>query len=261
MDETLEMLDGRTVLRMSRRFAHSREKVWRAITDAAHLREWFPASVDLRLEVGAPLTFVFPDGQAPDQRGEVVEVDPPRVLAFRWDTDLLRFELVGTDTGCELRFTHTFDDRAGAASFATGWTVCFAALDQQLDGEPIEPPEWTARAHEAFHAEFGLPSGSAQRDADGWRVRFERQTPVPVEKVEEALASGGFRDDPAARWECSPGPGGARIVLDATERDDPETALVTWHLRLEELVGTVTGYDAAPDEQTLRERYAAQVRA
>jgi uncharacterized protein YndB with AHSA1/START domain len=40
--------DGRVELRFERRFAHSRDKVWRALTSTAELRTWFVEILDVR---------------------------------------------------------------------------------------------------------------------------------------------------------------------------------------------------------------------
>jgi len=44
--------DGRSVLRMERRYPHAVEKVWRAVTEPEHLAAWFPSTVsgDLRVD-------------------------------------------------------------------------------------------------------------------------------------------------------------------------------------------------------------------
>jgi hypothetical protein len=52
--------------------------------------------------------------------GTVVELDPPRVFAFTWGKDLLRFELSADGRGCLLVFTHSFDNHASAPRSAAG---------------------------------------------------------------------------------------------------------------------------------------------
>ena len=49
--------DGRFALTFERRLAHRPAKVWRAITEPAHLRAWFPAVVEFELSPGAALRF------------------------------------------------------------------------------------------------------------------------------------------------------------------------------------------------------------
>src|ERR671928_239526 len=51
----------------------------------------------------------------------------------------LRWGLRPDGDGCLLTLTHTFDDRYGASSFASGWTGCFDILDLRLDGELAGP--------------------------------------------------------------------------------------------------------------------------
>lgn len=188
MEGTLLTVDGRSVLRFERRLPHPVEKVWRALTEPAHLDHWFPARMRMDLAPGAPIRFVFPEGEGPATEGTIVELDPPRTFAFTWDRDLLRWELRPEGEGSLLVFTHTFDDRAGAASIASGWEGCLEALGQVLDGRPVDLPDrWTER-HEAYVERFGLAEGSLLRSPDGWTVRFERQLTKPVDAVWATLA-------------------------------------------------------------------------
>ena len=198
MNEILQTLDGRSVLRMERRLAHPAEKVWRAITEPSHLAAWFPSAVEIpELAVGGKLRFVFGDGEGPTLDGEIAELDPPWIFGFTWGDDHLRIELRPDEGGraCVLVFTHVFDDTAGAASFASGWDACLAALDTSLRGETVSPgdPDAQDARHEAFVDAFGLAEGTVEATGDGWRVRFERQLVRPAATAWAALVGG---DDP-----------------------------------------------------------------
>jgi uncharacterized protein YndB with AHSA1/START domain len=56
--------------------------VWDALTDPAELAEWFGADAEVDLRVGGAVWFRWPDGS--ERRGLVIDLDPPRLLAFRW---------------------------------------------------------------------------------------------------------------------------------------------------------------------------------
>ena len=129
MNETLSTEAGRTVLRMERRLAHPPEKVWRALTEPAHLSRWYPFQVvELEPRVGGKISFVSSvTGQETTVEGPITEFDPPRVFAFRQDAgavldregdNLLRFELHPDGDGCLLVFTHAFHDRPYAAAWS-----------------------------------------------------------------------------------------------------------------------------------------------
>lgn len=62
--------------------AAAREVVWDALTEPGELAAWFGAEAEVDLRVGGAIRFRWPDGT--ERRGLVVEVDPPRRLAFRW---------------------------------------------------------------------------------------------------------------------------------------------------------------------------------
>jgi uncharacterized protein YndB with AHSA1/START domain len=195
VEDTLQTVDGRAVLRFERRLAHAPEKVWRAITEPSELEHWFPAPVEGERAIGAPLRFVFREGEAPPQEGTITEFEEPRVFAFTWGESLLRLELQPDSEGCILIFTHAFDDRPSAASYTVGWQRCLAALASLLDDKPVDgiTPNSYAERHEAYIEKFGLLEGAVADSADGWVVRFERLLPHPVDKVWATLGDDDVR--------------------------------------------------------------------
>jgi uncharacterized protein YndB with AHSA1/START domain len=149
---TLHTIDGRAALRFERQLAHPVEKVWKALTEPGQLIRWFPCSVNLDLRPGGKISFVFldhnvdvPEGvEVPDLSeplgGTVTELDPPRLFAYTWGDDLLRWELRPDERGCLLVFTHAFGTPNGAinqtiaARTAAGWHLCLDTLDFTLAG-------------------------------------------------------------------------------------------------------------------------------
>ena len=263
MNGTIRTADGDTVLRFERRLAHRPEKVWRALTEARHISEWFPSDMQMDLAVGARIRFVFRNGEAPTLDGTITELDPPRVFAYTWGEDAwLRWEIRPEADGCLLVFTHTFDDRPSAASFAFGWQTCLGVLEALLDERPAPASADYVTAHEAYVEEFGLLGGTSQQDAGGWTVRFERNFPYPQEMVWDALVGSdppsevsalkpgslleyGWATSPGGepaghvRWEVTSGPPGTRVSLSQHGRADTvdamPAALTAWRARLVEL--------------------------
>lgn len=145
---TLHAAGERMMLRFERRFAHPPEKVWRLLTTPEGLARWFPARVEFdALEVGSAMRFVFTQEDVDHAKdagvddvplasgGVILEVDPPRVFAFDWLGEPIRFELEPDGAGCRLVFTHVFDrDEAQAPRNAGGWHVCLDGLDAALAG-------------------------------------------------------------------------------------------------------------------------------
>ncbi|MFE9061644.1 SRPBCC family protein [Streptomyces violaceusniger] len=270
MKDTLAQTGGgRSALRLERRLAHPPEKVWRALTDPAQLVHWFPSEVQVELKVGGRMGFVFPGREAPDMDGVVTELDPPHVFAFTWGEDELRWELRPEDDGCVLTLTHTFGDRFGAASFASGWHACITGLAALLGGEEIAHGDM-AELHEKYVEAFGLAEGAVETTEDGgWRLRFERQLVRPAETAWRALtgpaadtpepAAGapvpfGFRTDavPAGPiTEAHP----PRVLAYAWERDGRPAGTVRWELTQgtghgARLILTQTGPADAETERT-----------
>jgi uncharacterized protein YndB with AHSA1/START domain len=201
---TLSTEDGRPVLRFERRLAHPPAKVWRALTDPAELAGWFPAAVELELRAGAPMRFAFDEAHV--EQGRVLEVEAPRVFAFLWGAELLRWELEPDGDGCRLRFWHTMSgdgalgEALSAARHAAGWDGCLDGLAARLDGReaPFDMAAWLA-ANERYVEAFGLGEGTWRSAADGYEVRFARDLVQPVDEAWVALTES--RDDPAVGGE------------------------------------------------------------
>ena len=164
MNGTYLEIDGRPALRFERSLPHPPDEVWRAITDPAEIRDWFPAAVDYEPRVGARMSFRFDDPDAPPTEGEVTELDPPRLFAFDWGEEQLRFELEPAGDGCRLLFTHFLSERIQAARDAAGWEMCLAELDRLLASEAAEAPGIGATpAWRELYDKYvaaGLPSGA-----------------------------------------------------------------------------------------------------
>ena len=173
-------LDGRPTVRVERRYPHPIEKVWRAVTAREHLEQWFPSPVELDLQSGGAMRFGAFNGDA-GATGAVEVVDPPRCLTFTWGTDRFTFELTSDGDGTRFALTHSFDDRYGAPSFATGWELCLAGLRSVLAGEPLPPPQRGVARHEELVHEFGLDEPEVTESDAGWTVRVERQLTCPAE--------------------------------------------------------------------------------
>jgi uncharacterized protein YndB with AHSA1/START domain len=173
-------LDGQPTVRVERRYPHPIEKVWRAITTPEHLGQWFPSEVELDLRPGGAMRFHAFHGD-PAATGTVEVVDAPRLLTFTWGTDRLTFELAADGGGTTFALTHSFADRYGAPSFATGWDLCLASLRSRLAGEAPPPADRGIARHEELVHEFGLDRPELTESAGRWTVRVERQLTCPAE--------------------------------------------------------------------------------
>jgi len=92
-DAILHPYGARTGIRFERLRPQAPTAVWRAITDRAALQSWFPCDIVTdRREVGATLSFRFLQGEGPTLTGKVLAVEAPRILAYTWGENTLRFE-------------------------------------------------------------------------------------------------------------------------------------------------------------------------
>jgi len=115
-----------------RELRHSPEKVWQALTDPAHLREWAPFEVDGSLgRVGSTVKLTWV-GTATPLETTVARADAPKVLEY----NDIRWELEAFGGGTRLTLW-TNIDRRFVSMGAAGWHIAFDVLDRLLSGTPI----------------------------------------------------------------------------------------------------------------------------
>jgi uncharacterized protein YndB with AHSA1/START domain len=169
-DGTVELVDGKHVLRFERRLAHPVERVWAALTEPDELVGWL-AEAELDLVEGGSVELRWQNAisdedvarygvdlpedrsELPVVRGTVTRVDPPRLIEY--ETDLhgrLRWELHEDGPGCLLTFTSTMprvEDHLLAQTLA-GWHFHLDLLDETLAGHPADWENWSIE-HWAEH--------------------------------------------------------------------------------------------------------------
>jgi uncharacterized protein YndB with AHSA1/START domain len=153
MQGELVQQGGRWQLRFTRTLPHPQEKVWRAITEPEHLQAWFPDRVVGEWRIGAPLKFLSEYG---DHDGEVIAYEPPRLVEFRWGTDIIRMELAADAQGSRLTLIDTIDELGKAARDAAGWDECLLRLEHHLAGTAAPAPgERWKQVHPEYIERFG----------------------------------------------------------------------------------------------------------
>ena len=171
---TVEYRDGVAVLHYRRRLPHPRAKVWRAMTEAEHLAQWFPTTIEGALEAGAPLTYAFPRGRALEaMEGQMLAFDPPSRLEMEWGGDTLCFVLQDDGTHTVLDLTVTFDELGKGARDGAGWHVCLDELTYALAGTatPWTQDEHWRALHPSYVAALG-PEASTIGPPPEWEDQF-----------------------------------------------------------------------------------------
>lgn len=129
---------------------HPPEKVWRALTEPTHLREWAPfdASGDLGKVGTVNVTGV---GTPAPIETRVTRADPPKVLEYTSGGNDMRWELEARGGGTR-RTLWAIIDRRFISMGAAGWHIALDVLERLLDGTPI-----------------GRIAGAAAMQFDGWQ--------------------------------------------------------------------------------------------
>jgi uncharacterized protein YndB with AHSA1/START domain len=121
-----------------RELRHPPEKVWQALTDPAHLREWAPFDADGNLgTVGAEVKLTTVAARALHvNETTVTRADAPEVLEYNWGDHDMRWQLEDLGGGTRLTLW-TNIGRRFIAMGAAGWHICFDVLDHLLGGTPL----------------------------------------------------------------------------------------------------------------------------
>jgi uncharacterized protein YndB with AHSA1/START domain len=158
-----------------RQLRHSPEKVWQALTDPAHLREWAPFDADGSLAAAGTkvkLTTVGAPGPHITET-TVKRADAPNSLEYTWGDFDMRWQLESFAGGTRLTLWTNIGHRFIAMG-AAGWQICFDVLDHLLAGQPIgrivgpdamKFPVWQ-RLHAEYAKQFGV-------EIPNWTVRAE----------------------------------------------------------------------------------------
>lgn len=282
-DGTLEVVDGRAVLRFERRYAQPVERVWRAVSSPEEMPRWFPSAVDGERRVGAALSFADEaqreaarqageptrvDG--PMFRGEVVVWDPPHVFSFTWGSELLRYELTPDGGGTRLVFTQVLSHPSLSARNGAGWHTCLANLDALLGAGGSGAADGWLEVYARYQQRIGPPLGVP--DASGG-LSWERATHVDLHRVNAALS------DPAERaawgaagqavtalsWTSTPTSVGCTYRVTHNAIDGDAELAAAWHALLIQLdlylaAGQLVPVDPAPWVARYRSLLAAPAR-
>ena len=118
---------------LARELRHPPEKVWQALTDPAHLREWAPFVVDGSLgTVGNTVNLTWVGAPTTPLATTVTRADAPKLLEY----GDIRWELEAFGGGTRLTLWHDIDRRFISWG-AAGWHISLDILQRLLAGDPI----------------------------------------------------------------------------------------------------------------------------
>src|ERR1700685_1626673 len=115
--------EKRTLI-LVRELRHAPEKVWQALTDPAHLREWAPFEADGSLgTVGTTVKLTTVGAPTPHvSETTVTRAEAPRLLEYSWGGSDLRWELAGRSSHTSVIQNRSASSRgATAPRVQLGW--------------------------------------------------------------------------------------------------------------------------------------------
>jgi uncharacterized protein YndB with AHSA1/START domain len=154
---------------LTRELHHSPDKVWRALTDPAQLREWAPFDADGNLgATGATVKLTTVGAPKPHvTETRVTRAEAPSRLEYNWGGFDMRWQLEPLDGGTRLTLW-TNIDRRYIAMGAAGWHLCLDVLDHLLAGTPlgriVGPEAMQFPAWHRLHAEYSQAFGVEMPD-------------------------------------------------------------------------------------------------
>lgn len=121
-----------------RELHHPPEKVWQAITDPKHLREWAPFDADKSLAtVGANVKLTTVNApQRHVTETKIMRADAPHFLEYMWGANPMRWELEPIACGTRLTLS-TAINKNFISMGAAGWHICLDVMNRHLAGDPI----------------------------------------------------------------------------------------------------------------------------
>jgi uncharacterized protein YndB with AHSA1/START domain len=120
-----------------RELRHPPAKVWEALTEPAHLREWAPFDADRSLASTGTVKLSTVGAAQPQVSETVVKrAEKPTLLEYSWGDGDMRWQLEPHGKGTRLTLWHNIDRRYISWG-AAGWHICFDVMDRFLAGEPI----------------------------------------------------------------------------------------------------------------------------
>ena len=120
-----------------RELRHPPEKVWKALTDPASLREWAPFDADRSLAAVGPVRLSTVGTPAPQvSETQVTRAEAPNLLEYRWGDNDMRWQLEPLGDGTRLTLWHNIN-RGFIAMGAAGWHICLDVLERLVADEPI----------------------------------------------------------------------------------------------------------------------------
>lgn len=149
LEITTERIEDRTLV-LTCDFHHSAEKVFRAWTEAEHMKEWLcpeeGATVvihALDARVGGEIDFTMKMTEAEVRgTGRYKVVEPPRKLVYSWlwvgegtsgVESQITVEIEPNPLGCSLKMVHErLYDAETRDSHIEGWTSCLHRLEKHL---------------------------------------------------------------------------------------------------------------------------------
>ena len=112
-------MNGRYIFKFERFFPVSPEDVFSILTSSEYFMQWYPfATGEMDVRIGGQIA--FDDGEGTTYKATITELEKPIFFGFCEVNHLINISLQEENQGCNMNFTHTFDDASWAVNTAAG---------------------------------------------------------------------------------------------------------------------------------------------
>lgn len=137
---------------------HPPTKVWTAITEPEHLKQWAPFDSDKSLATAGATAKLSTVGAPVTAETKIERAEAPKLLEYKWGNFNMRWELEPQGQSGTRLTLWTNIARPYIAMGAAGWQVCFDVLASVLDGSPlgrtVGPEAMQVEGWQKLHLEY-----------------------------------------------------------------------------------------------------------
>lgn len=148
MQAIVEKTEQGYLATFGRRFESSVDAVWSTLTQNDKLQQWMPNLEIVDLRKNGTMKFHMNDGTGNSFEIAILDFQEQVYWQFEWGDGSVRFELESAENGCVLllkEFIPALNNHI--PKDLAGWQVCLEMFQAALDGNPIDFPKESWKAH------------------------------------------------------------------------------------------------------------------
>ncbi|MEC1177044.1 SRPBCC family protein [Metasolibacillus meyeri] len=129
------------------------QQVWSVLTENHHLQQWMGNLEIVDARKNGKMHFHMLDGTDAFVDMRITDYEEPKLFAFEWDKDHVRFELQLSEASTVLTLTETLQElTAHTPKDLAGWHICLQLFEGVLQG--VSEQEFPMKDWEKYYGEY-----------------------------------------------------------------------------------------------------------